>query len=134
MAYKIISLIMIFIGNFWGVFPVIATFINLPFKMIFGTTSKLHGNKKLYWIGHLLLVSLMFFLWSKITSAPPTFVLILTLIVSTFLSMRTSEEERMALSESQIQESINSKSAFIWNVIIVYVIGLVFGKIEFQWW
>lgn len=134
MTTKIITIIVLFIANFWGVFALFATIFNLPFKAIFGNQNNLTGNKKLYWIGHLILVFLIFYLWQKLTSVPPTLTLILILNISTLLSMVTSRKERMVLSEGQIQESITAKSAFIWNVLLLYIIGLISGKIDFVWW
>lgn len=134
MVTKTITLIVLFIANFWGVFALFATILNLPFKAIFGTHNNLTGNKKLYWIGHLILVILIFYLWQKLTSVPTTLTFILSLIFSTFLSMHNSRKEKMVLEERQIKESNTAKSAFIWNVMIVYIIGLISGKIDFVWW
>ncbi|EAR15097.1 hypothetical protein [Robiginitalea biformata] len=133
MTTKIITLVVLFIASYWGLFALLATILNVPFKLIFGSNNKT-GTKKLYWIGHLILVVIIFYVWQLITSNSPTLTLVLILLLSTLLSTIISKKERQLLAKDQINDSNRAKSAFIWNVILIYTIGLISGNFEFVWW
>lgn len=72
MTIKIALLVFLFSANLFGLLALLSHFFNLSFKAFFGYTNKRTGNKKLYWIGHIILVLLLFYFWTEFVSVTPS--------------------------------------------------------------
>lgn len=134
MTLKIVLLTLLFFANLLGLFALLSNLLNVPFKAFFGYRNKRTGNKKLYWIGHLILVLLLFYFWEEFANVPPSFVLIVVLIFSSILSIFLTKKSNFILFNGGFYISKTVKLAFIWNLLILYLIGLFFNQFDFVWW
>lgn len=133
MVTKIVLLTVLFFLNLLGFLSLASTLLNIPFKMFFGLKNYRTGNKKLYWIGHVLLVLIIFFLWEELLKIPPSLSLVIILISSSTISILISKNS-LLFKNGSFYISRTVKIAFIINLIILYTLGLLFKKIDFIFW
>lgn len=134
MTLKIVLLSILFFANLLGLFALISNLLNVPFKAFFGYRNRRTGNKKLYWIGHIILILLLFYFWEEFAAVPPSFIMVSVLVFSSLLSIYITKRDSFILFSGKFYISKTVKLAFIWNLIILYIIGLFFNQIEFVWW
>lgn len=134
MTLKIVLLFILFFANLLGLFALISNLLNVPFKAFFGYRNRRTGNKKLYWIGHIILILLLFYFWEEFAAVPPSFIMVSVLVFSSLLSIYITKKESFILFSGKFYISKTVKLAFIWNLIILYIIGLFFNQIDFVWW
>mgnify|MGYP003148406563 CR=1 FL=1 len=129
---KIILLTVFFFLNLFVIFSLCAAIINIPLKVLFGEINYRTGNKKVYWFGYLVFIFLLFYIWQEIAKSPPTFVLVLVLLFSSFLSLLLSKAKPLVPSKFYISKP--EKVAFIVCLMFLYAVGLIFKKIDFILW
>lgn len=134
MTVKIILLTFLFFANLFGIFALLSDLLNLPFKAFFGVKSNRTGNKKIYWIGHIVLTIILFYFWQELIAIPPSFIMVSAFVFSSIISIYQTKFDTLYLVSGRYQISKTVKLAFICNLIIVYMIGLFFNKIDFVWW
>lgn len=132
---KIILISVLFVVNIFGLFAILSNYINTPFKVFFGYKNKRTGKKKVYWFGHVILALAIFYFWKELTFSEPSLVLVLALTISTALSMVISKRTRNFLGNSSlVYVDDSTKTAFILNTLLVYILGLLFYEIAFAIW
>jgi hypothetical protein len=135
MTTKVILLFVLFFVNLFGFFSLTSTLINCPFRVFFGGKNHKSGAKIIYWIGHIVLVLLIFYAWEEITETPPTFVLILTLFLSSLLSFLYPVIDKKFYNKYRLYLiSDTVKLAFVYNLVILYILGLIFNKFLLIWY
>lgn len=135
MTTKVILLFVLFFVNLFGFFSLTSTLINSPFRVFFGGKNYKTGGKKNYWVGHILLVLLIFYTWKKITETPPTFVLILTLLLSSLLAFLFPIINRSFYRKHRLHLISNTvKLVFVYNLLLIYIIFIMLDITTFIWW
>ena len=82
-----------------------------------------------------MLVLLIFYAWEEITKTPPTFVLILTLLLSSLLSFLYPVIDKKFYNKYRLYLiSDTVKLAFVYNRVILYILGLIFNKFLLIWY
>lgn len=132
---KIILISVLFVVNIFGLFAIISNYINSPFKAFFGYKNKRTGKQKVYWIGHVILALTIFYLWKEVTFSEPSLVLVLTLTISTALSIVLPKKTKHIFNGfDSFHVDSTTKEVFIYNTILVYILGLIFYEIAFSIW
>jgi hypothetical protein len=126
MNTKIIFLVILFIISSVGLLGISSSIINIPFKSVYGEYRKSSEEKKSYWIGHLITVSIVFGLWMYLTAESPTLALVFVIVLPCVRLIVVKQRQSNL-------EGVSIYSALMWNTIIFYIGGLILGKINFVW-
>ena len=133
MTSKIVMLTLLVVVNLFGLLALLSNIFNLPFKAFFGYSNEKTGNKKVYWFGHIIIVLLIFYFWKEITASEPSFFLIFLLLVSSIISIVLSKKNRSIYRRYRIFYISNTvKWAFVYNLVLLYILGLFFNEIGFS--